>query len=72
MAELASATRLAIVEIDDGEPLSEKISIPLTPSMLRAIDRLFHERPFPNRSAAARELIRLGLRTQPYRSKSLT
>jgi Arc/MetJ-type ribon-helix-helix transcriptional regulator len=49
----------------DREPTSERIIIPLTPSMVEAIKDYWHEHRFDSRSEAIRRLLEYALEKQP-------
>jgi hypothetical protein len=57
-------------DLDDGsEPLSARLYIALTPSMLRTVEDYFHERRHKNLSDAARQLLVLGLQSSNWRKR---
>lgn len=51
---------------ENDEPLSERLYIALSPSMLRAVEDYFHDRRHRNMSDAARSLLTLGLQAQGW------
>lgn len=48
------------------EPLTERLYIALSPTMLRAVEDYFHDRRHKNMSDAARALLTLGLQAQGW------
>jgi hypothetical protein len=52
---------------DSDEPLSERLYIALSPTMLRAVEDHFYGQRHKNMSDAARSLLALGLLAQGWR-----
>jgi Arc/MetJ-type ribon-helix-helix transcriptional regulator len=71
MAELASQ-RLIIPTDNGDELLDEKISIPLSKGLLKRIQDYRFAHRYSSQSDAVRFLIEQGLKTVPWRGKSLS
>ena len=55
---------------DPDEHMTERIIIPVTPTMLEEIKEYWHERRLNSKSEAIRRLIEVGLETERKKKKS--